>query len=311
MVEKWDSLWWKAAVILLATTLMSTPLHAHDRRNCSAVSAWWDLGGSSSHWTPQSAAPADRADGEALLGGEGAKVEQPESNSSPGSAMQSFLQRLGPKEVPAGEGLCGELSDSQVASNDTEARARSHFRLGQDDIRFLIGTLKFPLWAARILLTLTAIPAGILFLCKELNMGICHADKDLHYKVAIVTGGTRGKCDRIPRQLLWFLLLFCGWTWCPLFVPGLGYEVAKFLASRYALVIIASRNADAGAAAASQIREETGNRFVRYLHLDLASFASVEKFAAEFNENNDVLDILVNNAGAGDFFFFFFFFARL
>ena len=78
---------------------------------------------------------------------------------------------------------------------------------------------------------------------------------------------------------------------------GIGFETARILASRNAMVIVASRNLINGSKAAAAIRESTGNRFVRYVHLDLSSFASVKRFAREFNEHNDVLDFLINNAG--------------
>lgn len=48
---------------------------------------------------------------------------------------------------------------------------------------------------------------------------------------------------------------------------------------------------------AESIIEESGNKDVVVMELDLASFASVRKFAAQVLQNESRLDILINNAG--------------
>ena len=78
---------------------------------------------------------------------------------------------------------------------------------------------------------------------------------------------------------------------------GLGREVARSLAGRGARVIMACRDEAAGEAAAAALRASpavTGELEVR--RLDLASLASVEKFAGDLAAEPR-LDLLANNAG--------------
>jgi NAD(P)-dependent dehydrogenase (short-subunit alcohol dehydrogenase family) len=78
---------------------------------------------------------------------------------------------------------------------------------------------------------------------------------------------------------------------------GLGLEVTRHLARRGARVIMACRDDAAGRAAAAALRASagvTGELEVR--PLDLASLASVEKFAGDLAAL-DRLDLLANNAG--------------
>lgn len=44
--------------------------------------------------------------------------------------------------------------------------------------------------------------------------------------------------------------------------------------------------------------QESGNREVLYMHLDLASLKSVRSFAENFLKKESRLDILINNAGS-------------
>ncbi|MDR3531160.1 MAG: oxidoreductase [Rhodopila sp.] len=79
---------------------------------------------------------------------------------------------------------------------------------------------------------------------------------------------------------------------------GLGYETALGLARRGATTILAGRNPDKGAQALSRIRRDNPAAKVRFERLDLASLASVARFAAAVSAAQDgVIDILVNNAG--------------
>lgn len=80
---------------------------------------------------------------------------------------------------------------------------------------------------------------------------------------------------------------------------GLGYECAKTLAAKNRdwTIVIASRNKNA-AAAAEQIKRETGNRHSISMGLDLASLNSVRAFAAQLVEAGlPRLHGLVCNAG--------------
>ncbi len=74
---------------------------------------------------------------------------------------------------------------------------------------------------------------------------------------------------------------------------GLGYETALGLARCGATTILTGRNPDKGADALSRIRREVPSATVSFEPLDLASLASVRRFA----ERRGAIDILVNNAG--------------
>jgi NAD(P)-dependent dehydrogenase (short-subunit alcohol dehydrogenase family) len=77
---------------------------------------------------------------------------------------------------------------------------------------------------------------------------------------------------------------------------GVGKETAVGLATMGANVVITSRDPGKGERAAAEIRERTG-KAVTVLSLDLASFASIRKLAAEVLERYERLDVLINNAG--------------
>lgn len=74
---------------------------------------------------------------------------------------------------------------------------------------------------------------------------------------------------------------------------GLGYETALGLARLGATTILAARNPDKGSLAVSRIKQAVPSAKARFEELDLASLASVARFAA--TQANPV-DILVNNA---------------
>ncbi|MFI5914614.1 oxidoreductase [Dactylosporangium sp. NPDC051541] len=74
---------------------------------------------------------------------------------------------------------------------------------------------------------------------------------------------------------------------------GLGLVTATELARHGARVVLAVRNTAAGGRAAEQIRRAAPSAQVEVRELDLASLASVRKFA----DGADSIDLLVNNAG--------------
>jgi NAD(P)-dependent dehydrogenase (short-subunit alcohol dehydrogenase family) len=76
---------------------------------------------------------------------------------------------------------------------------------------------------------------------------------------------------------------------------GLGLVTALELARHGAQVVVASRNADKGQAAAEQIHSAAGGLEPRVLALDLSSLDSVREFARNFD--GERVDLLVNNAG--------------
>jgi NAD(P)-dependent dehydrogenase (short-subunit alcohol dehydrogenase family) len=77
---------------------------------------------------------------------------------------------------------------------------------------------------------------------------------------------------------------------------GLGREVTRHLASRGARVVIACRDEAVGEAAADSVRAEGVAGELEVRSLDLASLASVEKFATGL-AGEPRLDVLGNNAG--------------
>ena len=78
---------------------------------------------------------------------------------------------------------------------------------------------------------------------------------------------------------------------------GIGKEAAVGLARAGATVVITSRNAERGQAALEDVQQRSGSTDVSVMDLDLASFVSIRKFAADFLDRYDRLDVLLNNAG--------------
>ena len=81
---------------------------------------------------------------------------------------------------------------------------------------------------------------------------------------------------------------------------GLGYETLIHLASHLpAKIYLCARSNEKYDHAMKGITAAVPEapQFVKYLELDLASLASVQKAAMMFNAENDRLDLLMNNAG--------------
>ena len=78
---------------------------------------------------------------------------------------------------------------------------------------------------------------------------------------------------------------------------GIGFEAAKEFARKGAQVILACRNLDKAQTALSAIMAEIPEAKAEFMELDLASQASVHRFADAFAARYDQLDVLVNNAG--------------
>lgn len=78
---------------------------------------------------------------------------------------------------------------------------------------------------------------------------------------------------------------------------GIGYETAKELAAKGAIVILACRNLQKAAAAKENIQQAVSGAKLEIMQIDLAALASVQQFADTFKAKYDRLDILVNNAG--------------
>lgn len=92
---------------------------------------------------------------------------------------------------------------------------------------------------------------------------------DLKGKTAIVTGGS----------------------------AGLGVETARALLTAGASVILPTRSRAKAEKVAAELRAATGNAAIEVADMDLMSFASVRKFAADFLKSNRPLHLLINNAG--------------
>jgi NAD(P)-dependent dehydrogenase (short-subunit alcohol dehydrogenase family) len=78
---------------------------------------------------------------------------------------------------------------------------------------------------------------------------------------------------------------------------GIGFEVAHALTHAGADVVIAGRDTRKGADAVARIRSDVAAAKVRFEALDLASLASVARFAERLGNNQQQVDLLVNNAG--------------
>lgn len=78
---------------------------------------------------------------------------------------------------------------------------------------------------------------------------------------------------------------------------GIGYETAKNLAEKGATVVLACRNLEKAQAAQNEIMQTAKNARLEIMELDLASLASVRKFAEAFKAKYATLDLLINNAG--------------
>jgi NAD(P)-dependent dehydrogenase (short-subunit alcohol dehydrogenase family) len=78
---------------------------------------------------------------------------------------------------------------------------------------------------------------------------------------------------------------------------GLGRIVARELAKRGAMVIIASRDNAKGAEAAKAITAAVPSSTVEAAQLDLANLSSIRAFVERIRAGNDHIDLLINNAG--------------
>jgi NAD(P)-dependent dehydrogenase (short-subunit alcohol dehydrogenase family) len=78
---------------------------------------------------------------------------------------------------------------------------------------------------------------------------------------------------------------------------GLGFETARALAGRGATVVMAARNLERAESARNDIAEEHPEARLEVRTLDLASLASVRRFAQDLVGDHDRVHVLVNNAG--------------
>ncbi len=78
---------------------------------------------------------------------------------------------------------------------------------------------------------------------------------------------------------------------------GLGYESVKAFAGKGAEVVLASRTAEKGETAKSEILKYYPEGKIKVMPLDLGDLESVRNFASAFKLSYKKLDVLLNNAG--------------
>ena len=134
------------------------------------------------------------------------------------------------------------------------------------DFMAMINLIEFPcnwLW------WIAAVGVCLWILRKYFAGGVCRSKAILEGKTVIITGGN----------------------------TGIGKETAIDLAKRNARVILACRSQEKGKKAEMDVRRESGSSNVHFHQLDLASLASIKKFAKEILLEESRIDILINNAG--------------
>ena len=114
-----------------------------------------------------------------------------------------------------------------------------------------------------------SLSVGYFLLRKYVAGAVCKSKASLTGKTVIITGGN----------------------------TGIGKETAVDLAKRNARVILACRSVQKGEEAAVEVRKRSGSDNVLFIQLDLASLASVRRFATRILEEEPRVDILINNAG--------------
>lgn len=77
---------------------------------------------------------------------------------------------------------------------------------------------------------------------------------------------------------------------------GIGREIARRLAGLGANLVLGCRDAAAGSALSAELRGTAAAGSVEAVQVDLASRASIERFAAVVRDGHPRLDVLVNNA---------------
>jgi len=97
----------------------------------------------------------------------------------------------------------------------------------------------------------------------------CKIYKDLSDKVIVITGSSN----------------------------GVGKSTARLLAFMGPTIIFACRDEAKTLPVIQEIQQETKNKKLEFIRLDLSDLQSVRDFAKEFNSRHKKLDILINNAG--------------
>jgi len=109
---------------------------------------------------------------------------------------------------------------------------------------------------------------------------------------SLLTMASPWTVDEIPADLTGKTVLITGAT------AGIGFEAARFFASRKCTLILACRNADKMAAVAVTFKEEGAAR-VEELVCDLSELESVRVCASSALALSATIDVLLLNAGRG------------
>lgn len=78
---------------------------------------------------------------------------------------------------------------------------------------------------------------------------------------------------------------------------GIGFDTARKMLYQNYDVVLACRNEEKGNAAVQKLKRSNRNASVSYMHLDLATKATIEEFVRKFNKSKKQLKVLINNAG--------------
>ena len=81
---------------------------------------------------------------------------------------------------------------------------------------------------------------------------------------------------------------------------GIGYQAAKQFAEKGWSVTLFCRRKEAAEQACEEIHQQTGNRHVDYILVDLSDMKSVRKAVEQYIQREDFLDVLINNAADFD-----------
>jgi len=79
---------------------------------------------------------------------------------------------------------------------------------------------------------------------------------------------------------------------------GIGFELVRLLAEKKHIVYLGARNESAGKEAQAKLHAD-GLDTVKYVHLDVTDFATIQVAKETINLAEGRLDVLVNNAGIG------------
>ncbi|XP_034445596.1 retinol dehydrogenase 11-like [Hippoglossus hippoglossus] len=120
-----------------------------------------------------------------------------------------------------------------------------------------------------LLLLLVLLLGGAIYFLYVVKSPRCKSSAKLHGNTVIITGAN----------------------------TGIGKTTAMDLARRGARVILACRDKRRAEAAVQEIVQETKNKQVIFMQLNLASLKSVRSFADNFLRSESRLDLLINNAG--------------